>query len=251
MVKVDWNGGRLFVDGDWSESIFDSAVAVVGSRRMTEYGRRVVEKLVPTLVENGNTIISGFMYGVDQAAHEMALACGGRTVAVLGWGINYPMDSAQSALAKRIVRAGGLVVSEWENQVPTLWTFPLRNKIVVAMSREIYVIEAAIKSGALITADLAYKTKKKVWAVPGPVTSKVSEGTNWLIKSGRAQMWTPDDIICNKNKTDISIVLQNEALAIDDLARKVGRSVEEVGAELTLMMLKGEVVEKGGKYYLV
>src|SRR5258708_14202493 len=122
---------ELYARGTWNPDLFQNCVAVVGSRRMTEYGKQVIEKIIPELVFAKKTIISGFMYGVDQYAHEVCLQNGGKTIAVLGWGIDVPLDAHDTKLAKNIINSGGLILSEWENQKPTLWTFPLRNRIVV------------------------------------------------------------------------------------------------------------------------
>ena len=255
--KAKWKlGGRgvpeeVWYIGDWSENLFARAVAVVGSRRMTEYGRRVVESLVPRLVDQGWTVVSGFMYGVDQEAHRVCVECGGKTVAVLGWGINERLETSDQRLADEIVKSGGLLISEWEDQKPTLWTFPARNRIVAAIASQIYVVEAAAKSGALITARMGRELGREIWAVPGPVTSTVSVGTNWLIKTGQAQMWVPNESMSRDTKKgDLYTMLQNEILTIDELVRKTGRSAEDLGAELTMMTLRGEVVEREGKYYV-
>ena len=244
--------GELYYKGEWQEALFEKCVAVVGSRRMTSYGERVIEKLVPQLVNEGWTIVSGFMYGVDQAAHRTCLEVGGKTIAVVGWGINETLDASDQILGDQIIKSGGLLISEWEDQKPAQWTFPARNKIVAAMAERIYVIEAASKSGALITAEMGRNLGKEIWAVPGPVTSAVSAGTNWLIKTGRAKMWVPGESISRGTKTgDLYILLQNETLTVDELVRKTGRSVQEVGSELTMMILSGEAAEEEGKYYLV
>lgn len=247
--------GELWVRGKWDEKLFKNCVAVVGSRRMTEYGKRVVEKLVPRLVQEGRTIVSGFMYGVDLAAHQTTIECGGKTVAVLGWGIHYPMTSDQTSMTKKITENGGLVLSQWERQEPTLWTFPARNRIVAGVTTEIFVVEAAAKSGALITAEMGRELGRKIWAVPGPVTSKVSMGTNMLIKTGKAEMWVPEsgrtgELKSIGNRGDLYTLLQNEVLTVDEIVRRTGRSADDIGSEVTMMILRGDVVERDGKYYL-
>jgi DNA processing protein len=247
----------IYINGEWKEDLFTDCVAVVGSRRMSEYGRRVLEKLIPQLVLQKKTIVSGFMYGVDQYAHMLALDNGGKTIAVLGWGITYRSpDERDQKLAKRMLAQGSVLLSEWEEQKPMLWTFPQRNRIVAALSHEVFVIEAALKSGSLITADLAYKLKRRVWAVPGPITSRTSEGTNMLIKLGEAEMWRG-----NKNQASISNhqtnsknpIIQNlagEGMGANDLARRMGKPVQEVGAQLSMLTLTGEVFERNGKFYV-
>ncbi|MBI4034967.1 MAG: DNA-protecting protein DprA [Candidatus Chisholmbacteria bacterium] len=263
---------QLFYQGEWERGWFKKCVAVVGARRMTDYGVRVVAKLIPVLVEAGVKIVSGFMYGVDQAAHKETLASGGKTIAVLGWGIDWQMADDDLVLAHEIIDKGGLVMSEWENQAPALWTFPQRNRIVAGLAEAVVVIEAGEKSGSLITVEWAKKLGKKVLAVPGPITSKMSIGTNQLIKSSEAVMVRSGEEILEelgwgKNSIKYRVVsikykkynkasqilklLENEALTVDQIVRQVGKGAAEVGAELSLLVLKGEVEEKEGKYYLV
>lgn len=244
---------EIFYRGKWNEDLFSKCVAVVGSRRITEYGRRVIEKLVPQLVQDGWTVISGFMYGVDQEAHRVCVECGGKTIAVLGWGISYPLEVTDQRLASGILEGGGLLLSEWEQQQPTLWTFPLRNRIVAAACQEVIVVEAAAKSGALITAEIAAKLKRKIWAVPGPITSKVSEGTNRLIAAGRAQMWLPQAQLKLSLASQDPIVklLESESLDASEIARKLNRPVDQIGAQLSLLILEGKLAEREGKYFSV
>lgn len=240
---------QLYYRGYWDPVLFHKCIGIVGSRRMTTYGERMVAKIVPELVAAGWTIVSGFMYGVDQAAHKAALECGGKTIAVLGWGIAYKNREFQ-ALEREIIAARGLVISEWEEQEPALWTFPYRNRIVAAISQEIIVVEAAHKSGSLITANMAHKLGRTVWAIPGPLTSNVSQGTNQLIADGIGKIWTKVSQTSSTNKTDLYIFLQNDILTLDELVIKTGRSAAQLGSELSLAVLAGEILEKDGKYFL-
>lgn len=242
---------ELYHSGRWNPELFSTCVAIIGSRRMTEYGRRVIEKIVPTLVFEKKTIVSGFMYGVDQYAHEVCVANGGRTIAVLGWGIKEPLEGADRKLADAIVSSGGLIISEWENQLPTLWTFPVRNRIVAAISRDIIVVEAAVKSGSLITARIARKLKRRLWAVPGAITSRYSSGTNSLIAGGEARMWLGEapKIPVDKNTDPLIAILESDGLTANDIARKLDAPVSEIGAQLSLLTLTGQLTERGGKYY--
>lgn len=242
---------QLFYLGNYTPEIFKNAVAVVGSRRVTEYGRRVIEKIVPQLVFNKQTIISGFMYGTDQYAHQTCLDNGGKTVAVLGWGIDKKLSGYDKKLAEQIINNGGLIISEWETQEGTNWTFPVRDRIIAALADEIIVTEAAVKSGALITVRDAVKLNRKIWAVPGPITSKTSEGTNNLIATGAAQIYlgqTTQQTLTFDNP--ILEILQNESLSADELARKLNKPVTEIGSELSILLLSGKIMERGGKYYL-
>lgn len=240
---------NVYYLGDWNPELFESCVALIGSRRMTEYGRRVIDRIVPQLVFEKKTIVSGFMYGVDQYAHEVAVKNGGKTIAVLGWGINCAREGADKTLSDMIVASGGLIMSEWDNQRATLWTFPVRNRIVAALSTDVIVVEAAQKSGSLITANIAYKMKRNVWAIPGPITSSLSYGTNALIAEGKATMWMGHPV--QKTLTDNPVLhaLGDALMSADELARNLGVSVSSVGAQLSLLTVSGDVVERGGKYY--
>ncbi len=239
----------LFYQGKWDPKLFKNCVAVIGSRRMTEYGRRVIEKIIPRLVFEKKTIVSGFMYGVDQYAHRVCIENGGKTIAVLGWGITKKLEREDAGLAKAIISSGGLLISEWEDQEATLWTFPVRNRIVAALSSDVIVVEAAIKSGSLITAHIARKLKRNLWAVPGPITSRMSFGTNSLIHDGLATMWVDDVPAAKKaNRDPLLAMLTDEELTANEIARKVGGSVSDIGAKLSLLMLTGQLIERGGKY---
>ena len=246
---------EIFYSGNFNPDIFKDCVALVGSRKMTDYGARVIEKIVPSLVMQGKTIVSGFMYGVDQHAHKTCIESGGKTIAVLGWGINCPLNGTDLDLAEKIVSTGGILISEWESQKPTLWTFPSRNRIVAALSGDIFVVEAAEKSGSLITASLASKLKRNLWAIPGPVTSRTSKGTNNLIASGKARMWLDNTSKESRptfevNEDPILEILLSEALTADELARKLNSPVSETGAKLSMLLLSGQVIEKAGKYFV-
>lgn len=241
----------LFYRGEWKASLFDHCIAIVGSRRMTEYGRRVIEKIVPKLVFEKKTIVSGFMYGVDQYAHSVCIENGGKTIAVLGWGINRPLEDTERKLAEKIMNSGGLILSEWDDQPATLWTFPVRNRIVAAISKEVIVIEAGVRSGSLITANIAKKLKRPLWAVPGPITSHQSSGTNALIADGLAQMWIECDVqVTMRTHDPILTSLADEALSASELARKLGKPIAEIGAQLSMLAIGGQLTERGGKYYV-
>lgn len=241
---------ELYYIGKLDKDIFVKATAVVGSRRMTDYGSRVVEKMIPQLVHQGKTVVSGFMYGVDQYAHEMTINAGGKTIAVLGYGINAKLEGKEAKLAEKIISTGGILLSEWETQQAAHWTFPARNRIVAALSSEVIVAEAAEKSGSLITAALAHKLKRELWAVPGPITSRTSKGTNSLIAKGRAKMWLGESKVETGIDDPILQILLNEALTTDELARKLNSSVAQVGAQLSMLVISGQIMEKGGKYYI-
>lgn len=239
----------LFFIGHPKKQLFGNCVAIVGARAITEYGKRVIEMLVPKLVFAKYTIVSGFMHGVDQYAHRVCVENGGKTIAVLGWGIDTILSPEDKKLADAIVTKGGILLSEWQTQRPTLWTFPVRNRIVAALAHDVYIIEAGLKSGSLITASWAIKLKRNLFAVPGPITSRVSEGTNQLIAHGQATMWIGNPLQQEHSANPLVQLVTAEPLTIDQIARKINKPVAEVGASLSLLLLTGLIVESGGVYY--
>ncbi len=171
------------------------AIAVVGSRRVTHYGREAARRLSFQLAHAGVTILSGLARGIDTAAHEAALAAGGRTIAVLGSGIGHLYPPENAALAERIAE-NGAVLSEFPVlYVPDRQSFPLRNRIVSGMSRGILVVEAPARSGSLITANQAMEQGRNVYAVPGPIDRPTSEGCNRLIQDGAKLVIDSRDIL--------------------------------------------------------
>lgn len=243
---------NLFAVGAWDPQLFENCVAVVGSRKMTTYGRQAIERLVPQLVLADKTIVSGFMYGVDQYAHQVCIESGGKTIAVLGWGITTLLEDQDKIRAEQIIASGGLLLSEWENQQPTLWTFPVRNRIVAALASEVYVVEAAEKSGSLLTANLAHKLKRELYAIPGPITSRTSRGTNYLIRTGIAKAWLgdlPASTTKTKQSDPLLNLIQAEPLTINEIARELAQPISGIGAKLSVLLVTGQVVEREGKYY--
>ncbi|MBU1129735.1 DNA-processing protein DprA [Patescibacteria group bacterium] len=259
----------LYYRGNWNVDIFEKSIAVVGSRRVTRYGKGVIDKFIPGLVAENITIISGFMYGVDSLSHQKCLEFGGKTVAVLGSGLDVLYPQENEKLYSQILKQGGLMISEYEKDFrAALWTFPQRNRIVAGLSSlGTLIIEAGIKSGSLITARLTKEQKKEVFAVCGQIDSKVSEGTNWLIKTGQAKMVTEAaDIFgkgvevkteqmdmwgkLDKKEREIVDLLSSEGLSIDEIGRKLGKNVAELSVITSMMQMKNLIEEEGGKFYL-
>jgi DNA processing protein len=179
----------LYVKGAWSECLDRPCIAVVGSRRCSTYGQNSALMLARDLAQRGVTVVSGFARGIDAAAHRGALEAGGRTVAVLGTGIDeyYPRDHRK--LAEEILGSGGAMVSQFPLGTPPVSeNFPYRNRIISGLSLGIVVVEAAENSGSLITARLAIEQNREVFAVPGNITSRNSFGTNYLIKGAGAKL---------------------------------------------------------------
>lgn len=239
-------------------------LAIVGSRRMSDYGLRVIEKWIPTFVSRGVTIVSGFMYGVDQAAHKACIENGGKTIAVLGWGIENAVSSGDQKLYEKLLEVDSLILSEWQNQRSEKWTFPERNRIVAGISDAVLVIEGAEKSGSMITARLARRFGKKLMALPGQVTSTLAGGTNKFIRQGKAAMVTTAEDVLKEmglKNGQVELDLKSGLDPLIDLLRESDRSVDElvrlsrlqlpeVLQKLTELVLVDEVIERAGKFGL-
>jgi DNA processing protein len=184
----------LYVDGEL-EPVDVQAVAIVGSRHATLYGIRIARTLAEELSRLGFTIVSGMAHGIDRMAHEGALAAGGRTLAVLGCGLDvaYPPDHTQ--LRAQVAEAGALLTEFPLGSPPLAAHFPRRNRILSGLSLGVIVVEAAEGSGSLITAKLAAEQGREVFAVPGPIDAPTSRGTHGLLKQGAKLTETVDDIL--------------------------------------------------------
>src|SRR3989344_1950325 len=226
----------------------DLAIGVVGSRNATVYGRQVTEKLVSNLVMSGLAIVSGLAKGIDSIAHRAALEAGGRTIAVLGNGVDLIYPPENKSLAERIIGNGALV-SEFPLGFPSVpANFPARNRIISGLSLGILVTEAAIDSGSLITAGCAAEQGREVFAVPGAITNKMSGGTTKLIKEGVNVVSEISDILevlnIRKKESRIRVMSQEKPKDrtqakileildggnkhIDLIARETGLSVDKV-----------------------
>lgn len=258
---------EIYFRGELTKEKIKKTLAIVGPRAHTRYGAEVVAKFAPHLVAEAYTIVSGFMYGIDTLAHTETLKSGGITIAVLGSGLDqyYPIENER--LYTKILQNNGVVMSEYKPQTkPKTYMFVQRNRIVAALANKgTLVIEAGKKSGSLITAKYAKKYSQKVYAVPGPITSIASEGTNNLIRVGEARVaLSPTDItnkhdkvsptkqIVAENKIQKLIIknLRVEDMSVDELSLATGETIVSLSNELSLMSLKGKISEVGGRYHL-
>jgi len=258
--------GKLWWKGSWENEMFERCVAIVGSRRMSEYGRQVIRTIVPRLVRAGVTIISGFMYGADQEVHRCCLDKGGKTIAVLAWGIDKKVSSLDERLYQQILDSEGLFLSEHEGETGALPAyFVLRNRIVTALSQAVIVVEGAVGSGSMTTANWALKQGKLLYAVPGSINTKVNEGTNRLIKEGKARMLLNVEEVIDEmgwgsrvplfplrelDQERIALVMGRGKWSIDEIVSRTGMAVEEVSQVITLWDIEGKVKEKEGRYKL-
>ncbi len=269
--EVDSPPPVLYVVGSL-EDIDRWAVAVVGTRRVTPYGRQVTQELVSGLVRSGVTIVSGLARGIDAIAHKAALDYGGRTIAVLGSGPDNIYPPEHRDLARQIVRGRGAVISDYPlGTQPDGKNFPPRNRIISGLSLGVVVVEAGARSGASITAQFALEQGREVFAVPGNINRPASQGTNRLIQQGSAKLVTnANDIL---EELNLSMVFEHSAakqalpdtaeeaalfehlsaepVHVDALSRATGLSSQEVSSTLTLLELKGVVRQVGGMNYVM
>lgn len=246
-------------------------IAVVGTRKVTGYGRSVTEKFVSELVEVGCTIVSGLARGVDTVAHTQTLKSNGITLAVLGGGLKKIFPPENEKLALEIADSGGAVISEFPPFYPsTPGNFPARNRIIAGSSLATLVTEAAEDSGSLITARLALEYDREVFAVPGPITSTLSLGPASLIKEGARLVTSGQEIISElglagiqslefrvQNLNDLSYeerevfaLLENEGRHIDEICRALEKPSPFISATLIKMEIKGIIKNVGGGNYI-
>ena len=253
----------LFMRGDADVALLSRpAVAVVGARACSAYGRQAARRLGRELGAAGLVVVSGIARGVDGEAHRGALEGGGTTVAVLGCGIDRDYPAAHRDLARQVAERG-LLVSEYPPGVePAPWRFPARNRIVAGLCSATVVVEARERSGALITADFALEEGREVFAVPGEITSALSAGSNALLRLGAVPLTRAEDVLESFGITpgvssapelepDAAAVLaavREAAVGADELARATGLSAGDVAILLTELELAGLVAEADGVY---
>lgn len=259
--------GVLYVRGK-IEPADELAIAVVGSRRYTAYGERAVEKIVTPLTRQKITIISGLALGIDTLAHKAALAAGGRTIAVLGCGLDqiYPVTNIR--LADQIIQGRGAIISEFPLGTPSYPSnFPIRNRIIAGLSLGTVVVEGAIESGSLITARAALDYNREVFAVPGSIFSEISEGPNRLIQMGAKCVLEAKDILTELNLTDnlaeseareiladtaeeeILLKLLKKPKLVDELIKESKLPPAFVNTTLIMLEMKGAIANLGGTRY--
>jgi len=259
---------QLYVEGNDNLLVINNPLAVVGTRKISDYGRQMTEYFVKDLVRAGIIIVSGLALGVDGLAHRITLENNGRTIAVLGSGLKHIYPTVHKKLAEKIVASGGALVSEYPPQAPPYQSnFPARNRIISGLGLGVLVIEAPKNSGALITADFALKQKRKVFVVPGRVYDKNSQGANELIKQGGQLVSEPKDILKILNikpilqKTEITKnlspeekiileILTKEPVQIDKIARKTKLPTDKIISILTIMEVNGAIKDLGGGHYV-
>ncbi|HLM83591.1 MAG TPA: DNA-processing protein DprA [Candidatus Bathyarchaeia archaeon] len=261
----------LYIRGD-RNILSNKSIAIVGSRKFTEYGRRVTENLTRDLVHAGLTIVSGLALGIDGIAHRAALDANGFTAAILGTGIDdptiYPREHFN--LAKRIIENGGALITEQPPRTPSLkQNFPARNRIMAGLALGTLVVEAAENSGSLITAHFALEQNREVFAVPGDIFSPQSAGANQLVKGGAKVVISAADILEELNVSRVQPAfalkifepktaeekiiwknLTNEPVHIDKISKVTKLDTATVAAILATLEIEGAVRNIGGQNFI-
>ncbi|MBD3311636.1 MAG: DNA-protecting protein DprA [Candidatus Magasanikbacteria bacterium] len=263
----------LFVRGEFKA--FKLPIAIVGTRKNTNYGKNITKKLASTLTQAGCEIISGLAYGIDAVSHDTCINKSGYTIAVLGGGIDkqHVHPAGNKILGEKIIQNGGCLISEYPpGTLPTKFTFPKRNRIIAGLSKAVIIIEAPKKSGALITAQSALDNNRDIYAIPQNIDSHTSSGVNKLIKSGAGIITEANDILeylnlpnednCdNNNRTIKPDNLEEEKildafdndliLHIDDIIKKTAMESSLVSSTISIMELKGAVKNIGNMKYKI
>ena len=264
LLEINDPPKKLYIKGTLPGDDF-IFLSVVGSRKYTNYGKTACETLIEGLRGQPVVIVSGLALGIDSIAHKKALEVGLTTIAIPGSGLDesvlYP--STHKNLARQIVEKGGCLISEFEPDFKaTAYSFPQRNRIMAGISRAVLVIEAEKKSGTLITARLALDYNRDVFAVPGPIFSANSEGTNMLIKNGASPITSVADLLlelelkestpedkfadCSEEERKIIELLKNP-MTRDELIRESGFSSQDAQVLLSVMEIKGIIEESMGE----
>jgi len=265
--EIDQSPPVIYVKGTLTPAD-EFSVAIVGTRRVSDYGQQIARDASIYLAGHGLTIVSGLARGVDGLAHRHALEAGGRTIAVLGSGVDVIYPPEHRKLAEAISENGAVISDYPMGTQPEGVNFPPRNRIISGLSLATIVIEAGERSGALITADFALEQGRDVFAVPGNVLSPASRGTNRLIQNGAYAMVSPQDVLDVLNLSEIESmktarqvlpadateakilqVMGFEPMHIDEICNNVNMAVEKVSAALTMMELKGLVQHVGAMRY--
>ncbi len=254
----------LYYKGDLNLAQTDG-IAIVGTRACSHYGREVAETLARDFSAAGITVVSGLATGIDSYAHAETLASGGKTIAVLGGGLERVTPVSGIRLSEEI-EYSGLIITQYPPEMPpTRYTFPERNRIIAGLSLGTVVVEAGEKSGALITADFALEQGREVFAVPGNITSSKSKGTNKLIREGARIVTCAADVleelrlnVPKKEKTavlsldffeeKIYTLLQDGDKSIEELIELSDMRASEINATVTGMEIKGIIVRRANTY---
>ena len=258
----------LYIKGDL-EVLNSVMLGVVGSRKYSDYGKNYSYKIARECAEAGVTIVSGLALGIDAFAHQATVDCMGKTIGVLGCGLDaiYPISNFH--LGQKIIQNGGAIISEFPIGTPPMkQNFPARNRIIAGLSAGVFVVEAAERSGALITAYQAIEYNRDVFALPGDINRETSAGTNKLLQEGAKLVTCSEDILIELNvkmrssvKKILEIIPENDdekkiidllrldEMAVSEIIAKSGLNIVAVNTALTFLEMKGIVLNRGGGRY--
>ena len=261
----------LYVKGKFEKQDYNMSVAIVGTRKATYYGNTITSQLVENLAQAGFTIVSGMARGIDTSAHQGALKKKGRTIAVLGSGLNFIYPRENKKLSEEIAQSGALVSEFPLNAPPDKYNFPRRNRIISGLALGVVVVEAGEKSGALITANLALEQGREVFAVPGKIDSNYSQGTHKLIQDGaklvinwtdiaselmpqiswETQQKTEEKLHVNleENENKIYNLLSTEPKQIEEIIKESQMNSSKILSILLSLELQGLVKQLPGKFF--
>lgn len=264
----------LYYKGNLSKVDFAKTIGVVGTRKITNYGREITKLFSFDLASSGLTIVSGLAMGVDSVAAESAIEANGKTIAVLGNGVDLCFPSSNENLYDKILEKDGLIVSEFPlGMSPSVGSFPSRNRIIAGLSLGVLVTEGAEDSGSLITAQYGFDFNRKVFAIPGPITSQLSKAPLKLISKGASLVLSAEDIlkefkisspakasndkqnsnISNLSREELKVlqIIENESLHFDEIVRKLKIDSSKAATILSMMEIKGIIKSMGGSYFSI
>lgn len=266
LKQVEGHPLVLYFRGKVSVLQANKPIAVVGTRRATAYGERATQAIVSELVQHGATIVSGFMYGIDTIAHRTAIHSGGATIAVLGFGFGQMFPSSHGQLFEQMLQKKAIFISQFAPNTPASpGNFPARNRLVAGISTATVVVEAALPSGSMITANFALEEGRAVCAVPGPFDNPFSQGTKWLINQGATLVTSGNDILVDvgllssqesvgstsipNNQLENLNLIQKQLVSLiaggvrlsDELADQLSLPLEQLSFELTQLEMLGIV----------
>lgn len=257
--KILWGEGDLALLGQ-------TMIAIVGSREPTDYGKAVAYDFSRSLAQKGVVVVSGLAYGIDTMTHEGALATGGKTIAVLGCGLDVPYPKENLDLKRRITQSGVVLTEFPLATAPASWTFPQRNRIISGLAAAVVVVEATRRSGALVTAKWALAQGREVFAVPGNINVPQSEGPNRLIQEGATPVLSVEDIFGalrlpfavssqsrynepRDKKEQLKEILSQGARSIDEIVEATQLGAGEVSSLLVTLEIEGMVEAlPGGRF---
>lgn len=257
---------QIYIEGNYN-NLNNFSIAIIGSRNSSREGEKIAKEFSEKLTKIGINIISGLALGIDSIAHKECINNGGKTIAVIGSGLNKIYPKENYYLYKEILKSGGTVVSEYpENEPPKSKNFPKRNRIISALSDGIVVVEGKYRSGTTITANYGIKQGKPVFCLPHSIFNNYGAGPNSILKKGGITVTNPQDIIeyfrekgikfkeirnTNQYDNEILKLLSKEILTKEEIAIKMNKNIAEINQEITILELEEKIREEHGGYRII